>query len=101
MSNAALLLWFSDPFVSHDCRLFWTTVVKGVKTDREDSNLVILFTTIHYITFTLRGFICSQESPRHDQGEERPEVLAETCLRNLMGCAAYNNIHAVLKPVLK
>ncbi|KAJ8039272.1 Protein EFR3-like B [Holothuria leucospilota] len=51
--------------------------------------------------FNMQEGFGSQESPRHDQGEERPEVLAETCLRNLMGCAAYNNIHAVLKPVLK
>ncbi|XP_071820926.1 protein EFR3 homolog B-like isoform X2 [Apostichopus japonicus] len=51
--------------------------------------------------FNMQEYFENRDSPQHDQADERPEVLAETCLRNLMGCAAYNNIHAVLKPVLK
>ncbi|XP_041483898.1 protein EFR3 homolog B-like isoform X1 [Lytechinus variegatus] len=43
----------------------------------------------------------SHESPVSDNVEERPAALAETCLRNVMCSAAYNNIHSVLKPVLR
>ncbi|XP_022089730.1 protein EFR3 homolog B-like isoform X2 [Acanthaster planci] len=43
----------------------------------------------------------SHESPVHEHPEERPEVLADSCLRDVMRRAAYANIHTVIKPVLK
>lgn len=42
-----------------------------------------------------------RDSPVQEQAEGKPEVLAETCLRDVMRRAAYANIHAVLKPVLR
>ncbi|XP_033644947.1 protein EFR3 homolog B-like isoform X2 [Asterias rubens] len=47
------------------------------------------------------GFDSNLESPVHEHPEERPEVLADSCLRDVMRRAAYANIHAVIKPVLK
>ncbi|XP_072170342.1 protein EFR3 homolog B-like [Diadema setosum] len=47
------------------------------------------------------GFENNHESPASDNVEENPAALAETCLRNVMCSAAYNNIHSVLKPVLR
>ena len=50
----------------------------------------------------LIGFVINRtESPVQEQAEGKPEVLAETCLRDVMRRAAYANIHAVLKPVLR
>ncbi|XP_030839333.1 protein EFR3 homolog B isoform X2 [Strongylocentrotus purpuratus] len=53
------------------------------------------------LLFNMQEGFESHESPVSDNVEERPAALAETCLRNVMCSAAYNNIHSVLKPVLR
>ncbi|XP_033122897.1 protein EFR3 homolog B-like [Anneissia japonica] len=51
--------------------------------------------------FNMQEAFERHDSPAQELSEERPHVLAETCLRDVMCRAAYGNIHSVLKPVLR